>query len=509
LANRLRIGRLDPTPYQPVAATRPDAAVHRQLDALIRRYLPPVTASLLAQPMPAADGRHIEWYSDLAGQPLALSSLPKDARDRIRILLNDRLASILELAERLVRADSANKAVADVLRQAVSFPGEETVYVVGDQPVIAFWGHRPNVPPEPPLPPAPPPPPEPAAAAPAPAIAAVATEKRSRWRRWLLWLLLALLLALLAAWLLRSYDLHWPPWGPDVAPLVKQAKDEEEALKRRLDALKAELERAIAECRRKAEEARRRAEEEKRQEEIRRKIETLACVTDRGAVPPLDIYFLQDLTGSFDDDLPNMFRLVADLVARVGRGEFAQDVRFGLGSFMDKPHPEFGTPYTYVYKNHLNLTADGADLIAAVRSLQVEKGGDGPEAQYEALIEMVANARSIGFRDGARRFVVVLTDAESHEAGDWPPGRPRGAPRPASGKGGVGPMDEDYPSPQQVMAALRSIDVTPIFLVSGPSIGAYQRFVDAHGRGVSLALSADSANVLEALFAALRKACKE
>jgi hypothetical protein len=46
------------------------------LDALIRAHLPPVAASLLAQPSPSADGTAVEWYSDLAGQPIPLGDVP-------------------------------------------------------------------------------------------------------------------------------------------------------------------------------------------------------------------------------------------------------------------------------------------------------------------------------------------------------------------------------------------------------------------------------------------------
>src|SRR5512134_266703 len=126
MANRLRVARLAGGQYQPLAAV--DAARHRRLDALIRRHLPGVTASLLAQPLPSADGGFIDWYSDLAGQPVALGALGEEARAKARALLADRLTSLAALAERLAPVDAE---AAGQLREALSFPGEETVYVVG------------------------------------------------------------------------------------------------------------------------------------------------------------------------------------------------------------------------------------------------------------------------------------------------------------------------------------------------------------------------------------------
>ena len=575
MAHRLRVARVGLGRYRPLAGFVPDGVRHRVLDGLIRRHLPAVTASLLAQPSASGEGGFVDWYTDLAGQPVALAALGGAPAAEARARLADRLDSLNGLADRLEASDPEG---AGLLRAALSFPGEETVYVVGGQPVITFWGHQPlAVPPATASPPvaAASPPVTTASASPSP-LAAAGSEGGRRG----LWLGLALLVLVGLAglgWLTFGGG-RWPPWGPDFAALLAVAKEEEaalarrlaehevalterlaycaaeqallaaqgeeerlqallagtqgrlaerlalcplthqlgeaaaqgQALQQRLDQLAADLTATLSDCRRKEEEAKRKIAEEQeeraRREELAR---TSACVTAEGDVPPLDIYFLQDLTGSFHDDLPNMTRMVGNLVARAESGTFGPDVRFGLGSFMDKPHPLFGARRTYVFNNHLNLTGDGGALLAAIRGLRVLQGGDRPEAQYEALIEMVANAERIGFRKNARRFVVLLTDAEPHVAGDWAPGGLVGAPRPSSGRGGAGPLDEDYPSPEQVMAALRSARITPIFLVSGPSIVVYQAFVNALGQGVSRPLSPDSANVFDALLAGLKQACKQ
>ncbi len=219
-----------------MAEAAPDAALHGELDALIRRHLPGVTASVLARPAADVERGFVDWYSDLAGQPVALAALAEDARAEVRALLADRLESLSALAERLRPVEPA---AAERLRAALSFPGEETVYVVGGQPVIAFWGHRPLA--------------EPAASEPLPAPpseppAAVATAPAGTGRRGL-WLALALLLlAAGGAGLFAVAALPWPPWGPDVAALLAAAKEEEAVLNRRLAALAAGLNEELARC---------------------------------------------------------------------------------------------------------------------------------------------------------------------------------------------------------------------------------------------------------------------
>lgn len=239
MASRLRIARLDPTPYRPLGDAPPDAALHGRLDALLRRHLPGITASILARPAPSADGRVVEWYSDLAGQPVTVDALSGPAQTEVRTLLADRLASIEALAGRLSGSDPA---LAEQLRQATIFPGDETVYAVGGQPVITFWGHRSAsaLPPVAAVPPAP------------DAIAASAGEPvalvRRRWWFWPGLLAGLLALALLGAALFGYGGLRWPPWGPDYAKQLHAAQSEGDALGRRLDQLEADLRADLARC---------------------------------------------------------------------------------------------------------------------------------------------------------------------------------------------------------------------------------------------------------------------
>ena len=250
MVRQLRIARLDASGFVPTLGDGVASAdLHRRLDALIRRHLPEVTASLFAEPAPAADGRMIEWYSDLAGQPVPLTALTSQAYEKARDVLNERLKSLAVLADRLPRLDPAAADLAGPLRQALSYPGEESVYVIGGQPVIVFWGHQRQGAVPPPGPGSPATAAEPVAteAAAVPPAAATATGVAAGpWRLWPLGLLALLALLGLGGYGLVAFDLmRWPPWGPDYEALLRTAQDEEQALRSRM----AELEASVREGR--------------------------------------------------------------------------------------------------------------------------------------------------------------------------------------------------------------------------------------------------------------------
>jgi Mg-chelatase subunit ChlD len=256
MASRVRIARVDPAPFDPLSHEHPPtAALHERIQSLVRRHLPPVTWSLLAAPSPASDRGWMEWYSDIPGQPTSLRDLPEHEQARVRALLNDRLAAVRGLADRLPSLDPGAAELVEPLRQALAYPGDETVYVIGGQPVITFWGYRNAA--------------TGAVAGLAPvvgagmAVAAGNTpagtldetgEPPGRaagagvWSRALLAVPLLALLALLAVGVLRGWGLRWPPWGPDYVALLQTAQDEGQSLEARLDSLQQRLAEAQTVC---------------------------------------------------------------------------------------------------------------------------------------------------------------------------------------------------------------------------------------------------------------------
>jgi len=137
----LRIARTKKSIY--LSTENPDDqhfAQYQQLIKLIKKHLSPVTASIFAQPMLQNNNDDIEWYSDLNGQPEPLLSLSEEEQLKAKKLLSDRLAALTKLADQLAELEPGSEELQTLLRKAVQFPGDKSVYVINDQPIITFWG---------------------------------------------------------------------------------------------------------------------------------------------------------------------------------------------------------------------------------------------------------------------------------------------------------------------------------------------------------------------------------
>jgi VCBS repeat-containing protein len=218
-------------------------------------------------------------------------------------------------------------------------------------------------------------------------------------------------------------------------------------------------------------------------------------ITFTGAAAVVDVMLLQDLSGSFNEDLPNLRSQFGPLFDPLNEG---RDVQFGVAGYVDKPFPPFGNAGDYVYETNLAVSGDKAAIQAALDSLTIGSGGDTPEAQLEALLQVAVRATGeVGFREGAQRIVVLSTDALPHLAGDYTTGA-NGA---NDGDAVVG--DEDYPSIAQLKAALEEANITPVFSVTADVLTSYQNLVNELGRGVVVELSSSSDNLASAITDAL------
>ncbi len=223
----------------------------------------------------------------------------------------------------------------------------------------------------------------------------------------------------------------------------------------------------------------------------------------------LDLLLLEDLTGSFGDDIETVSTLVTDLVNQVRAIE--PTTRFGLASFMDKPIGSFGSSgYDYVYETNLALTSlptplpvDNA-LQTAVDALVLGAGADGPEAQIEALMQAALRTTEVGYRSDALHVVVLFTDANYHVAGD---GASEGITTANNGDtvldGDPAGTGEDYPSVDQLRTALIAASIIPVFAVTEFATDYYTDLVDQLGFGTVVELTSDSSNLVEAVTSAL------
>lgn len=94
---------------------------------------------------------------------------------------------------------------------------------------------------------------------------------------------------------------------------------------------------------------------------------------------PLDVMFLQDTTGSFIEDLPNVARIIPDMVAEM-QGNFPGS-HFGVAEFKDKPYKPMGETNDYCYRLHGGrLSSSVDDFLNAYSRLWASGGSDLPEA---------------------------------------------------------------------------------------------------------------------------------
>ena len=140
----------------------------------------------------------------------------------------------------------------------------------------------------------------------------------------------------------------------------------------------------------------------------------------------LDLYLLQDESGSFHNDIEQLRILAPEIVEDVR--ELVPDSQFGIGGFRDFPFRPWGETSDWSYRRVLDMTADETAFIDAVDQLTAYGGHDFPESQYEALYQTASGAGRIydtydlpagqnpNFRAESIKVVVLTTDAPFHQS---------------------------------------------------------------------------------------------
>lgn len=209
----------------------------------------------------------------------------------------------------------------------------------------------------------------------------------------------------------------------------------------------------------------------------------------------LDVFLLNDLSGSFGDDLAHVRAAVPSIVSSLTG--ISDNVRFGLGSFVDKPMSSFGSASSgdYVYRTELALTSDATALQTAVNSMTTKGGADEPESQLEALFQVALRSKTeLGFRDSAYKAVILQTDASYHKAGD---GTRYGL---VANDGDTDiEANEDYPFVEETRKALLNAGIVPIFAATSNVASIYQNLVNQLGFGEVVTLSSNSSNLVDAI----------
>ncbi|KAG7311749.1 hypothetical protein JYU34_002808 [Plutella xylostella] len=199
---------------------------------------------------------------------------------------------------------------------------------------------------------------------------------------------------------------------------------------------------------------------------------------------PLDVYFLMD----FSYTMLTVKKRIRALTQQIHKSlsKISTNVRIGMGSFIDKAAMPFvEAPRhkgTYLFKNNIPLTDDLHYFQETWKILYYQwfSNFDNPEGGLDALMQVIVCGGQIGWRDEARRMVVLFTDDVYHSAGD---GRIVGAFKPNDMKCHLennqlaNDVAFDYPSVSQINKVVKDNNVMVIFAVSGTKRvrGAYEK----------------------------------
>ena len=258
---------------------------------------------------------------------------------------------------------------------------------------------------------------------------------------------------------------------------------------------------------------------------------------------PLDLYLLMDFSRSFGDDLESARSTAGDIVSALEN--ITSQFRVGFGKFTDKPTPPY-TSYntldlaytingeksscTYVpgvqttpcgrpipYEHVVTLTNSSMDFSSAIQTLVIEVSNDNPEGILDAIMQAVVCTDTVGWREEARKVLLVMTDDVAHTAGD---GRLAAIHTPNDGQCHthcdpqlnktvyMGSLDYDYPSLEHMRLVLLERGIVPVFPVS--SYGRfnltdyYQHFANTM-EGFSVSLADDSSNIVELILEVYNK----
>ncbi|XP_047507417.1 integrin beta-PS-like [Pieris napi] len=183
---------------------------------------------------------------------------------------------------------------------------------------------------------------------------------------------------------------------------------------------------------------------------------------------PLDIYYVMDYSATMKKHTKTLIRQANKIYEELTR--FTNNVRFGIGSYVEKPAMPFvdlALHKSYSFKNHLSLTDD---VKLFIKNIGEPDGSnyDDPEAAFDALMQAMVCKDNIDWRNNARRIIVLCTDGVYHSAGD---GKFVGAIKPNDMKCHLDnntyseALTYDYPSVSQINKIATENNIKIIFAV--------------------------------------------
>ncbi|XP_064614128.1 integrin beta-PS-like [Liolophura sinensis] len=227
---------------------------------------------------------------------------------------------------------------------------------------------------------------------------------------------------------------------------------------------------------------------------------------------PVDLYFLMDLSRSMKDDQQKTAELAANLAKNMLN--LTNNVRFGFGSFVDKialpftstepsklknPCSDCGPPYSF--RHLLSLTPNVTQFKNIVDKGEISGNLDSPEGGLDAMMQVLACRKEIGWRDVSRKLLIYSSDASFHSAGD---GKLAGIVMPNDGQCHLDDkglytedLNQDYPSVGQMREIIREKKINVIFAIPRSYSQTYKGLSEVLEGSTVGTLSQDSGNIVE------------
>ena len=140
------LNRLRPLSWQGVQAI----TCYDQFSRILQSRLGPAHFALLAEPLLDNQALTADWYAWLPEnavqtQAVKLIELAPELQTQMRDYMISLGRPVFELAQELKQSGDSNSSTAGtLLEMALTFPGEEFIYVLGNQPVLTGWGFAPD-----------------------------------------------------------------------------------------------------------------------------------------------------------------------------------------------------------------------------------------------------------------------------------------------------------------------------------------------------------------------------
>ncbi len=125
--------------------------------------------------------------------------------------------------------------------------------------------------------------------------------------------------------------------------------------------------------------------------------------------PLLDLIFVIDTTGSMEDDIEAVKTEARQIVNNVAASTVSWQI--GIVTYRDQPVTPYGDADDYQSRIEVPFSSEREDIIGAINAIEVGGGGDESESVYSGIMTAIG----FGWRDGAKKAIIVMGDAPPHD----------------------------------------------------------------------------------------------